>query len=112
MNSPHPRRCPTTPPDAWMCCLTAVALAGGALLAGPVPPVWAEPPKPDEGQAEVALDALGDPLPAGALARLGTPRFKHRGLVVALTLSADGKLLATGDQDCVIRLWDVASGKL
>jgi WD40 repeat protein len=83
---------------------TALALVGSVLPAGP--------PKPAAEKAEAALDALGDPLPAGALARLGTPRFKHCGRVVALTLSADSKLLATGDEACVIRLWEVASGKL
>jgi WD40 repeat protein len=63
----------------------------------------AEPPR---------FDAQGDPLPAEALARLGTLRFKHGGTIVVLSLSADGKLLATGADDNVIRLWDVASGKL
>jgi WD40 repeat protein len=90
--------------------LMTLALAGGALLAWPAPSAGAEPQKAAPEKA--ALDALGDPLPAGALARLGTLRFRHRGEIVVLSLSADGKLLATGDTANTIYLWDVASGKL
>ncbi len=95
---------PHTPTTLTLAAATALALVGGAR------PAWSAPPGAPERAA--ALDALGDPLPAGALARLGTLRLKHRGRVVALSLSADGKLLATGDDACVIALWDVASGKL
>jgi RNA polymerase sigma factor (sigma-70 family) len=97
--------------------LMALALAGGALLAwgGPQtqpPAAGAEPPKPAEGKADARLDAQGDPLPAEALARLGTVRFRHGGPIEATPLSADGKRLATGADDGVIRLWDVETGKL
>jgi RNA polymerase sigma factor (sigma-70 family) len=97
--------------------LMAVALAGGALLAwgGPAaqPPAAAdEPPKPADGKKDGGVDAQGDPLPAGALARLGTVRFRHGGPVEALSLSADGKRLATGADDGVIRVWDVDTGQL
>src|SRR5262245_52143918 len=112
MNPPHPGRRPIPPPGAGMSRLLALALAGGALLAWPVPPSGAEPPKSAPEKAEAVLDALGDPLPEGALARLGTLRFRHRGEILVLSLSADGKLLATGDTANTISLWDVASGKL
>jgi RNA polymerase sigma factor (sigma-70 family) len=97
--------------------LMVVALAGGALLAwgGPAaqPPVAVdEPPKSADGKREGGVDAQGDPLPAGALARLGTVRFRHGGPVEALSLSADGKRLATGADDGVIRVWDLDTGQL
>jgi RNA polymerase sigma factor (sigma-70 family) len=94
----------------------ALALAGGALLTwgGPEaqpPAAGAEPPKPAAEKAEAALDAQGDPLPAGALARLGTVRLRQGGPIEALSLSADGKRLATGGDDGIVRLWELDTGK-
>src|SRR5262245_51971990 len=40
------------------------------------------------------LDVNGDPLPAGAVARLGALRFQPRGPVRAAALSPDGKTVA------------------
>jgi RNA polymerase sigma factor (sigma-70 family) len=97
--------------------LAAVALAGGILLAWPgpakpSPPAGAEPPRPARWQDQGPVDAQGDPLPTGALARLGTVRFRHGGPVEALSLSADGKRLATGADDGVIRIWNLETGQL
>ncbi|EZG83896.1 putative U3 small nucleolar RNA-interacting protein 2 [Gregarina niphandrodes] len=36
----------------------------------------------------------------------------HKGAVLAMTLAMGGKLLATAGKDCVIKLWDLASGAL
>ncbi len=57
-----------------------------------------------------AADLHGDPLPAGALTRLGTVRFRAPSASVAYT--ADGKLLAAGGSDNKIRLLDPATGKI
>ncbi|MCI0457596.1 MAG: WD40 repeat domain-containing protein [Gemmataceae bacterium] len=57
------------------------------------------------------LDFWGDPLPEGALARLGTLRFWHSEPILALAFSPDGKTLVSGSRDHRIRLWDVATGK-
>lgn len=68
---------------------------------GVLPAFADEPPR---------VDRYGDPLPEGALARLGTLRLRPRGRIAAVALSADGKLLATASHS-EVALWDVASGK-
>jgi RNA polymerase sigma factor (sigma-70 family) len=72
-----------------------------------------ERPAPAKSQAEKAsrTDAFGDPLPEGALFRLGTTRFRHPGPVNALALSPDGKSLATNGSHGG-RVWDASTGKL
>jgi WD40 repeat protein len=62
------------------------------------------------GRAEPPIDRFGDPLPDGAVARLGTARF-HRGEgYFCAALSPDGKTLAAGYADNTARLWDVSTG--
>src|SRR5207245_843841 len=54
------------------------------------------------------LDTHGDPLPDGAIARLGTVRF--RGQFQGAALSPDGKTLAVSNFQA-LTLFDVATGK-
>jgi WD40 repeat protein len=76
-----------------------------------------------DGPAPTGLQE--DPLPDGAVARLGTTRFRTPGSLVALALSPDGKVLASGESSApsfrgfgfgtagggVIRLWDPSSAR-
>src|SRR4051794_26961542 len=55
-------------------------------------------------------DDYGDPLPPGALARLGTIRLRHGSNIDSLAFSSDGKTLAAGDFHTIC-LWDTATGK-
>jgi WD40 repeat protein len=73
------------------------------------PTLWAA----DEARPQAArVDHYGDPLPPGAIARLGTLRMRHQGSVASMDFSPDGKILAScGESKILVRLWDTATGK-
>src|SRR5262249_13347197 len=59
-----------------------------------------------------AKDAYGDPLPAGALARLGPTRLRHPGgAVSSLAYLPDGKGIVSAGAGPNVVLWDVSDGK-
>jgi len=88
------------------------ALDGGAEPAASkqdtVQPIAGQAAKP--GARAPALDHYGDPLPPGAIARLGTVRFRTDGDTWALTFSGDGKMLL-GNTGGRLVVWDAATGK-
>lgn len=55
---------------------------------------------------DALLDLFGDPLPTGALARMGTARLRGQ----VLTFSEDGKTLVTVGADRALHYWQVATG--
>jgi WD40 repeat protein len=69
----------------------------------------AGPPKPG-GHRQARNDLHGDPLPPGALARLGTLRFRHGQHIEAFALAPDGKTIASAGQRRIV-LHDAATGK-
>jgi RNA polymerase sigma factor (sigma-70 family) len=77
-----------------------------AQQSAPLRPVGQSPPAPE---CPPSIDRFGDPLPAGAVARLGTIRFRSPARSY-LTFSPDGALLASGVGD-TITLWDPTTGK-
>src|SRR6476620_8179986 len=58
---------------------------------------------------ETATDAIGDPLPTGALVRLGTSRFHAPSSVYELAISPDEKTVVTIGNYLIA--WDAASGQ-
>jgi RNA polymerase sigma factor (sigma-70 family) len=80
----------------------------------PVP--TAERPKANETRP-IGVDRQGDPLPAGAVARLGTLRWRGGDEVEALAFAPDGKTIAAmsprgAASNRGVFLFDVTSGKL
>jgi RNA polymerase sigma factor (sigma-70 family) len=60
---------------------------------------------------QAAVDQFGDPLPADALARLGTIRLQHGSVASALAFAPDGRSLATAGNDGVVHVWETVTGK-
>lgn len=57
------------------------------------------------------LDRTGDPLPVGAVARLGTTRFRHLSNVRFVGHGGDGNTLLTLGGDNLLRFWDTHTGR-
>ena len=77
-----------------------------------------EPARPDspDPKTPARTGLSGDPLPKGAIARLGTLRFRHADPVTAIVFARDGKTLFSasggeGSRDNTIRQWALPDGR-
>jgi len=70
----------------------------------------AEVPSKAPEKPAARVDRFGDPLPEGALLRLGSIRYRAGGVIFHAALSPDGKLLATASQ-FGISFFDLTTGK-
>jgi WD40 repeat protein len=68
------------------------------------------PAKPSPVGDGPHVDRYGDQLPPGAVARLGTLRFRHDGPVQDITYAPDGTTIATIDRH-TLYLWEPATGR-
>jgi RNA polymerase sigma factor (sigma-70 family) len=105
---------------SWVMCLAGLlALSGTAVLVhGSLISAPAEATAPAEQKETVylqerpRLDIHEDPLPAGAIARLGTVRWRPGNEVTALAFSPDGTKLASGPiYTNTIQIWNRADGR-
>jgi WD40 repeat protein len=77
------------------------------------PPVATKASSSSGQQAELLRDQFGDPLPAGAIARIGTVRFRHvaaPGISSTVAFGPDGKTIVSScNLDIVV--WEAATGR-
>lgn len=71
--------------------------------------VWAGSSAVMAGESPPRVDRFGDPLPQGAVVRLGTVQFRHS-RCACVAFAPDGKMLASGGRGTVW-FWDPATGK-
>jgi WD40 repeat protein len=106
-------------PLKWRTTGAVVALAAAACVAvagiGPLRAIAVGAAPRDEAapgaKAPVGADVRGDPLPAGALARLGTTRWRHGSTIHYVAFGPEDKTLVTAGQDNTVRLWDMTTGQ-
>jgi WD40 repeat protein len=85
--------------------LFALGYAGGiGMCASPL-----QGEKQAEAKQTTPTDLFGDPLPAGAIARLGTLRFRHGFFLRDVLISPDGRTLISAGGD--VNIWDAQSGR-
>jgi len=61
---------------------------------------------------EPKKDLYGDPLPEGAISRIGTIRLRNVGDIEHVLLSPDGKILVTSDNRRPLQVWNAVTGAL
>src|SRR6266478_1847392 len=85
---------------AMFSCSVRVALVVCVFLGQPLlsagPSLERAGEKVPNGSKNSKVDRYGDPLPEGAIARLGTVRLRQGAEINSLVFSGDGKMLLTG----------------
>ncbi len=105
----------TAPP--LKCLLLLLLLTGGVLaLASVGTPRIEEAPPPaapkESPRAAPRQDRQGDPLPAEAVARIGSNRLRTQGRLRWSDYAPDGKSILSAAQPDKLQLWDAATGAL
>jgi WD40 repeat protein len=90
--------------------ICAIALLGVAALGFAAGGAEGDMPVGEPKPALPRLDRYGDPLPPGAVARLGTKRMSHRDGVEFVQFTPDGKDVISGSRNPWLDYWDVAQG--
>jgi RNA polymerase sigma factor (sigma-70 family) len=83
------------------------SVGGGDQVAAANPAKEDPPVNPPDAKA----DLHGDPLPPGAVARLGTVRWRHGSRARVLAFAAGGKEVVTAGPDGQVRVWDTSTGR-
>jgi len=103
---------------ATLSLMTILALGGIATVVHPMlpaPSANVEPPVADPRPAGRTMpartDLLGDPLPEGALARIGTTRLRVDGVLGAIVFSNDYRWIAYGTESGVVHVCEAGTGK-
>jgi WD40 repeat protein len=96
-------RCSPMKRRRWDVLLTGLAwLLTCRVLAGP----------PSGGGLRARTDRFGDPLPVGAVFRIGTLRLRYFGDLYHLAFSPDGKyVVSSSENERKVRLWDRVTGR-
>jgi WD40 repeat protein len=99
--------------------LRTVALGAGEGRNSPVEPLAGNGQKLSAEQGSKApssppakVDPFGDPLPEGAIARIGTNRLRATSSISVIAFSPDGRWLAHGSENGLVHVCEAADGKL
>ncbi len=100
--------------------LVAVVVLGGAAIGFMTttepPRDGPQPVQPQPTAAPAHVDALGDPLPPEAVARIGSTRLRPGSSIRGLTYANAGKTIVSVAMEPTdagpVQLWDAATGKL
>lgn len=98
-----------------ICVLVSAGLAaGGAGMLSPKAaeegPTTISADKADAKSPATRTDLYGEPLPEGALVRMGSTQLRHAGQSDFVVLPDNKTILTAGGR--VVRFWDIASGRL
>src|SRR5688572_6558619 len=74
-------------------------------------PPASEGKKSPDGNGPARTDLLGDPLPEGAIARIGTTRLRDNASTTVIAFSPDGGRLAYGNENGLVHVCEAADGK-
>jgi RNA polymerase sigma factor (sigma-70 family) len=103
---------------AMLVLLIGCAMTAAGLAVSQAPPEKqsenkAEAPAPSRPAEEkrVRKDRYGDPLPAGAIARLGTLRLRHSNMTADAVFTPDSKTVIVSDGAGDVVFWDVTTAR-